>query len=975
MNGKKTKNFVKQKIRKPIFPIVGISGSNGSLEAAKDFFSNVPHKCGIAFVFVQHRDTVEQGLIDVHIAKYTSMPVKIVADGTPIKPDQIYIIPPLSKVVIKNDHFLTIASTVNPENTKRPIDTFFKSLAKNNGDKSGCVILSGSSDSGILGLKAIKRHRGLTAVQTPNSAKYEKMPQSAINSGLIDHIDISHKLPSILINYFNQKLKQTKPSILHQLKNLESKLDDILSILNQRVNCDLSLYKKQTIIRRIQKRMLINQLDNIDKYICLLKNDYDEADLLFKDILIGVTCFFRDPEFYNCIQQDILPKFFSKHSQGKKIRIWVAGCSSGEEAYSITMSMVHYMHENKILCPLQVIATDINEDSIRIARRAWYPLSIESQVPSDYLKNYFIKLNNGYVVNNLIRQKLVFAIHDITKDPFYSAIDIILCRNLLIYFEPELQKKILPHFNYSLNHSGILCLGPAESICKMSNLYKVLDNKWKIFQTAHQVPSAELNTNNGKFNKFTAKEGEFINDQTSIFKTIVEGALLDFYAPVSVLINEDCNIFYIHGKIEPYLQSSTNTEYLNIINIIHDNIKEILYKTIHEAIENNQCAFKNNISLSEVQNEQSLQIIVQPISEYKKRPNLLLIIFQATRSNISNPTQIQVVDTQKNDTNTIRLNNGIKLNAKDCQSIIKELEMSNAKLRDTNNQLNLINHQLQQSNEELEVSREETQSINEELVTVNSELNNSILKCVRSNDDMNNLLECVPAATIFVDNEGVIRRYNKLADNIFFCKPETRELSFREGTKFLTYNNLIPSIREVINSLIPKNIEISCKNKLSCYNINIIPYLTSNNIVDGAVITAIDVTRYKEQLYCAQYIVPAIEQLPSSIIITDLFGTIEYVNQRFCFISEYSTEELIGKNINIIGSGRHPTEYYQSIWNTIKNDKVWHGELINRKKNNQLYKKHVCISAIKNNSSDITGFILIGNIINNYSLIDIPTHE
>jgi two-component system CheB/CheR fusion protein len=567
--------------------IVGIGASAGGLEAFQEFFTHMPSDNGMAFVLVPHLDPTHKSIIGDILKKYTDMNIFQAEDGMKVLPNCVYLIQPDKNLAILNGN-LQLIEPAERRGLRHPIDFFFRTMAEDQGEKAIAVILSGTGTEGTLGLKAVKSKGGLVIVQDPSTSKYDGMPRSAIATDMVDYVLPAENIPETLLKYV--RLPHTK--LLKKPESPAGKVPDALQkifiLIRNQTGHDFSHYKPNTIIRRVEKRMTLHQIENVANYVAYLRDNPSEVKILFKDLLIRVTRFFRDPEAFELLKKDILPDLFKRTGEEYPLRVWVPGCSTGEEAYSMAIALHEYISEHDPACKIQVFATDIDSESIETARSGIYPDSISADISQERMKRYFIREDNVYRISNKIREMIVFAVQNVTKDPPFSKVDMISCRNLLIYLGPELQKKIIPLFHYALRPGGILFLGTSETIGIFSDLFSAVNNKWKIFKSnkTSLVSAESLDyypaQTKGAPVIFQSLKKEMAGEIT--LGEMTEKLLLERYAPPCVIMDENGNIFYFHGRTGKYLEPSPGKAKLNIFEMARDGLRLELKAGLRKAV-------------------------------------------------------------------------------------------------------------------------------------------------------------------------------------------------------------------------------------------------------------------------------------------------------------------------------------------------------------------------------------------------------
>lgn len=832
------------------FSIVGIGASAGGLGAFEDFFSGMPKKdTGLAFVLVQHLSPNHPSILAEIIRRYTNMNVFEVEDGIEVKPNGVYIIPSGHDMALIHGKL----QLFEPSNAHQPhlsIDFFFHSLAQDLHERSIGIILSGTGSDGTQGIKKIKEVGGLVIVQTPESTEYDGMPRSAIATGLVDYILPTLSMAGTLIDYLSHRIPLEKQKIF-SISTSQNMLDKIFILLRSQIGHDFSQYKPNTIYRRIERRMAICGIKELSEYVKYLQQTPDEVQGLFRDLLIGVTNFFRDPEAFLALSTHIVPKLFIS---GDVIRVWCVACSSGEEAYSIAILLKEYMEENKYNVPIQIFATDIDPRSIAIARSGLYPESIALDVSAERLSRFFVAEPNGeFRIHKSIRDMLIFSEQSVIKDPPFSKLDLISCRNLLIYMNSDLQKKLIPLFHYALNPLGTLFLGTSESIGDYSDLFSVIDQKSKLYQRqADSVKGTYLSISRPLSNTNPISPPVHTQKTSTVKKLslreLMEQSLLEHMSISAALVNSDGDIAYLHGRLGSYLElPSGEAGVNNILKMTHDRLRRELSMALHKSVLTQETIHTCNVRVDTNGVTRTLNLTVRCIpssDESESEAPLYLIVFEEI------PTEIVKIIDKADETvqNSDELQRIALLTQElyEQESFLKiankKLETSNEELKSFNEEMQSLNEELQSTNEELETSKEELQSVNEELSTVNAELQTKVADLSRLNNDMNNLLAGTNVGTVFVDHQLCIMRFTPAITKIIHLI--LSDLGRPVGhivSNLVDYNNLVNDIQSVLDTLIPKEVEV-CTSDGGWYSMRIQPYRTLENVIEGAVISFIDIS-------------------------------------------------------------------------------------------------------------------------------------
>ena len=882
------------------FPVAAIGASAGGLEAFEAFFKSMPMDAGIAFVLIAHLDPTHVSLLPELLQKHTKMQVQQIQDGMQVKPNNVYVIPPNKQLNILNG-MLVLLEITQPRATNLPIDSFFRSLAEDHGNNSIGIILSGTGTDGTIGVKAIKGAVGMVMVQDEASAKYDGMPHSAISTGLADYIMPPEKMPKQLIKYTSHAAFNGERVITPSEVSSLNALQKIYISLRSKTDHDFSLYKKNTICRRIERRMNVHQIDNINDYAEYIQQSEREVSILFKELLIGVTNFFRDAAAFDGLRDEYLPNMLAKKSDDDTIRVWVTGCSSGEEAYSLAIILQECMYDMSRHFNVQIFGTDIDKDAINVARSGVYPQSIEADVSVERLNRYFNKEEGGfYRIKKSIREMLVFAPQNVIKDPPFTKLDILSCRNLLIYLGPELQKKLLPIFHYSLKSDGILFLGSSETIGQSSELFHILDKKWKIFNRQHSSQPNRPALNFPASPLPVEQTQSMFSDKIRIAEEIsalqlVESILQQSNMPPCAIIDDASNVIYIHGRIGNYLEPAEGRINFNILEMARENLRASLTNAIRKVTLHKQEVVQKDLQLEVGGHRIGIDITVKPILEQTAMRGLMMVLFQETIGHSTKgKSKPNIVKKRSSGKITEDIERELQFTRENLQTTIEELETSNEELQSTN-------EELQSTNEEMETSKEELQSLNEESSTVNAELQSRIDELSKANDDMKNLLDSTNIATVFLDTELCIRRFTPKAIDIIPLSPTDSGRPIKHFATSLVDVDLDKYGREVLLDLVVKEIEVKSQ-RGEFYNMKIRPYRTTNNVIDGVTITLEDITQSKEldtaRKENEERFSLLFEMSSDSIVLIDATsGLITEANRNAYKLLGYSRDEFLSMNM------------------------------------------------------------------------------
>ncbi len=828
------------------WPIVGIGASAGGLEALEQFLAGVPANSGMAFVIVQHLDPNRHGMLPELLQRSTAMPVRQATNRMKVRPDHVYVIPPNKDLSLLHDT-LFLLEPAAPHGLRLPIDFFLCSLAEDRREQAVGIILSGMGSDGTLGLDAIRKHGGLTLAQTPEQAKFDAMPRSAIDAGLADIVAPAKQMAGLIIDRKPHSRLGTAEGSTGEAGPAEnSAFEKICILLRARTGHDFSLYKKSTLYRRIERRMGIHQLVGIGHYVAFLQSNPQEVDLLFKELLIGVTNFFRDPAAWAYLQEHVLPEIILANAGATTLRAWVAGCSSGEEAYTLAIAFKEALQqfEPRQRIDLQIFATDLDPDAIARARQGCYPASIANDVSSQRLSRYFHAEGNQFRISQEIRQMVVFAPHNVTMDPPFTRLDILTCRNLLIYLGPELQKKLLPLFHYSLKPGGTLFLGSAESIGSFSELFVTREAKARIFRR-EQIPQKPFEVDfptRHPFQVINPTESLPPNMPADNLQTLADHLLLQQFAPAAVLTNAEGDVLFINGRTGKYLEPAAGKANWNIHAMARDGLRQELSLALPKALRAGAPVVSRNLVVGSQDETQVIDLTVHPISEPAALKGMLMIVFKDVPA--GKPEARQLKGKPAIDARIRELEQALQSAREEVQIIREEMQSSHEELKSANEELQSTNEELQSTNEELTTSKEEMQSLNEELQMVNAELQSKVDELSATNSDMKNLLNSTDIATVFLDNALHVRRFTSQATQIFKLITGDIGRPLSDIVHQLDYPTLEQDAQEVLRTLAFSEKQIATHDG-HWYIVKILPYRTLDNVIDGVVITFIDINEAK----------------------------------------------------------------------------------------------------------------------------------
>ncbi|MGE5293568.1 MAG: CheR family methyltransferase, partial [Solirubrobacterales bacterium] len=835
MNASPEELAAEEKEEGTMCPVVGIGASAGGLEALQGLLSHLSNETPIALVIVQHRASDRTSVMKSLLEKHTQFDVLDIEEGMRVKPRTAYLAPADKDVLISRGGLYLIEPQPHV-GAHLPIDFFLRTLAQDRAERAVCIILSGTGSDGTLGAKEVKAAGGMVMAQKEDQAKYDSMPRSAIDSGAVDFILPVEEMGKQLAQYVEHPfLKARKAPDLE--KKLEDQLQRIFMLIRSGTGHDFSHYKRSTIQRRIARRLAVHQIEDLNTYVKLLQESSEEVHTLAKEMLITVTNFFRDAEAFDALEEQVIGPLVAQRSPDAPIRVWVPACATGEEAYSIAILILEAMDSLQRRYNVQIFATDLDDESIEIARRGQYPKSIAGDVSAARLKRYFTEENNHYKIKNQIREMLVFAKHNLIRDAPFSRLDLISCRNVLIYLDASLQKKLIPMFHYTLNRNGFLFLGESESIGTFADLFAPVDAKHKVFKRkpaeTGYAPEAEIAYRERP--EETPAQGQRPKAAHDLSK-MAERVILRDYSLPCVLVNEAYEVVYFNGDTSPFLMQPGGRPTFNILHMARPEFHYKLSMLLNRAFHERHPAVEKDFQLRMGDHYVDVDVVVRPVSESGAGENLAMIVFKS-KPKEKRPSDGQAepvaLPEQEKDGRIRDLEQELQSTKEYLQTTIEELETSNEELKSSNEELQSTNEELQSTNEELDTSREELQSTNEELRTVNAEHQQKIDELSKAYDDLNNLLGATEVATLFLDHDLRIRRFTPAARKLFRLMDRDIGRPLEDISSAVQYNSLLADIRSVTETLARIDREIQDETGF-WYQMKIVPYRTAENVIEGA---------------------------------------------------------------------------------------------------------------------------------------------
>ncbi|MBV9250795.1 MAG: PAS domain-containing protein [Acetobacteraceae bacterium] len=918
--------------RQPI--VVAIGASAGGIKALQAFFDEVPPQTGAAFVVVVHLDPQRRSELPNILATRTHMPVVPVEAQEQLKVDHVYVIPPDRRLQVINHEIRAVPFDEPPSGHRTAIDLFFRSVAERLGD-GFAVILSGAGSDGAVGVKAVKEAGGIILVQEPDEAEYSSMPRSAIATGVADFVLPVHDLVLRLIELIALKRSGAIPP---EPPGDEESLRRILAHVRIRTGHDFGKYKRSTVLRRLARRMQVTRAENLREYYEVLRDRNDEAPALLTDLLISVTTFFRDEEAFSALARLVLPKLFGRKDPNDTVRIWVPGCATGEEAYTIAMLLLEETSRHDIRPSIQVFGSDLDARALVTAREGRYAAAIEADVSQDRLRRFFVREGDGYRVRPELRDLVLFAVHDLLKDPPFSRLDLISCRNLLIYLDRELQEQVCTTFHYSLNPGGFLLLGSSETADNPAGLFRVLERGARIYQsTARQGDKPRLLPR--LLGSITAREvaaplGRAASPGSALTEAVRHRNAIEQVAPPSVLVDETHRVIHLSETAGRFIAPSGGTLSGDVVDLVRPELRFELRSALHRAFEQNASSLSLPIPVRFNGAPHRVHLLVKPSRSEMTEAGQAVVIFiegeAIDQPFADSPHQNAADETVR------RLTQELELSRVRLRTMREESEAANEELRAANEELQSINEEYRSTSEELETSKEELQSINEELQTVNSELKLKLEAISRAHSDLQNLMAATDFGTLFLDGGLRIKRFTDHVTELFSITPSDEGRPITDFAHQLEYNNLIADTRQVLSDLAPVRREVRSRSG-RWYDVRMRPYRTIDDKIDGVVLTFVEITerleveeslRESERHLRQQKRLVELSRTP--IFIWQLDGEITDWNRGSEELYGYSRSEAIGRRKEeLLGPGVPPFEQLKA---ELLKEGSWSGERRHRTK-------------------------------------------
>jgi two-component system CheB/CheR fusion protein len=927
--------------------VVGVGASAGGYEALEKFFAPMPEDAGAAFVVVQHLSPDYKSLMAELLGKRTKLTPVRIEDGMTVEPNRIYLVPPKKDVALEGDA-LRVREATYRGGVHLPIDAFFRSLAKARKEKAIAVVLSGAGADGTLGVRDVKGYGGLTVAQDPLDAAFDSMPRSAVATGLIDYVLTPEEMPKRLLAYLRHEpladddAERAEPS--------EASVARAVETLRVKADLDFSLYKPTTVIRRLERRMGVLQCRSVEEYVRKLETSPTEAKTLAKEMLIGVTKFFREPEAFEFLKREIVPKIVET-KKTEPVRVWAVGCSTGEEAYSLAIVVAEFLDETHSPLEVKIFATDVDEEAIDRAGVGLYPDTIVSEVSQERLDKFFTREGTNYRVSERIRRMTVFARHNAIVDPPFSRLDLVVCRNLLIYFVPSAQKRALSYFHFALRENGYLFLGKSETVGDMINQFKSVGDELKVYKKLGSEDSVLFGHDVIKSMRRDARRGEAETvsrrgDSRPLRVDRDYRKLMEPFEPSAVLLNERDEPTYVFGEASRFLTIGKGEPDLNVYRMMSDNLAAAARSAVRGARDKGRRVVCEGVPVAE--GDRRVNVVASLAYPDVEADRSVLLLFETERRETIDDADEEVIDMDAAAKRRIKdLERELEYAKGNLQATVEELETSNEELQATN-------EELLASNEELQSSNEEMQSVNEELITVNSEYQKKIDELTRLTSDYDNLLDVADVGTLFLDEKLRVRKFTPRLREALGLRDTDVGRPIDHFSLAFFYEEFLDDLRAAARKGERAEREVETANGV--YLITVQPYMDSMGGRDGALVTLADATQRRELFDRIKLLAETLDRSPSVVALTDLRPAITYVNERFTEVTGYALEELRGKNPNALASEKMPADEARKMWRNLVNGKSWETEFRNRRKNGEIYHERATILPLKNKAGEIAHY-------------------
>jgi len=911
-------------------PVVGIGGSAGSLKALQELLATLPDKSGIAFVIVTHHPTGHRSMLPQILAQDCALPVVEAEANTPLQPDHVYIALPdagewrlVDGVLVRREEGTQQPDDSAPDSERRKapphaVDTFFRALAEDRGPRAAAIVLSGTGSDGTRGIKVVKAEGGMVMAQDPASAEFGGMPTSAIETNLVDYVLSPGDMSATLIPYL-QGLGHRKAPATGDLLDVSGKtLDRILKQVRERTGNDFSGYKQSTLLRRLERRMHVHRIEDPEEYADYLGRNPAETDLLFREVIISVTNFFRDPEAWETLVEELLPEQLRlAAAEEREFRAWVIGCATGEEAYSLAILIAECLEGFERTPPVQIFATDVDAMAIETARAGRYAAGIAEDLTEQRLDRFFVAEQDAYRVSKEIRDMVVFAEHNALRDPPFTRLDLITCRNLLIYLERDLQRQLLPLFRYALRPQGLLFLGASESVDDFRENFEVQHKRWRIYRAGPSEERHPLPMKPGQRPEPQRAappgpaEGQESEPSADLTRN-VEQLLARQFGPPSVLVNDRGEALFFHGRTGRFLKPARGPAQNQLLEMARPGLRAPLSKALRDVASAGTEELRQRAHLQADGEAEEILLEVRLVRVPRALRGLRLVTFRTPgvaepEGGEEAPGEAPEPAGRKREERVVQLERELEAIRQDKEVTVEELQASNEELQSLNEELQSMNEELQSSNEELEVSKEEVESLNEELRSVNAELESRVQELSGVNDDLKNLLDSTELAIVFLDEDLQIKRFTEAARQLISLRPMDVGRPIHELTTELQYEALTEDAEEVLSTLVPKEVEVQSTSG-HWFLARLRPYRTTQNQIGGLVCTFRDIQTAKRMEFREAYFRAIVQTVREPLLVLDPEFRVQSANDGFYRVFRFRPQEVEGRLLFEVGGGQwaHP---------------------------------------------------------------------
>jgi two-component system, chemotaxis family, CheB/CheR fusion protein len=877
--------------------VVGIGASAGGLDPCRRFFTEMPPDSGMAFVVIQHLDPVHKSETVSLLAHCTKMEVLESSDRARVEPNHVYVIPPNRALAIRAGR-LRLTEPIEAHGRRLPIDFFFRSLASECQERAIGMIFSGTGSDGTAGLQAIKVAGGLTIAQDPQTAEHEGMPRSAIGSG-VDLVLAVPEIPGELIKYAKHPYLRRSGETATISGEGRDHFQSILSLLRTRAKFDFGSYKRGTLQRRVQRRMSLRHIVRIEDYLNLLRRDGDEVGALLKDLLISVTHFFREPDAWKVLHEQAIRPLIAEKNDDQPIRVWAPGCATGEEAYSIGMTVLDELSVAGKNCAVNIFASDVNKEAFASARSGLYPESVAAEVGPQRLRRYFVREREHYRIRKELRDVVVFAEHNLLTDPPFSRLDLVSCRNLMIYLDASAQKKVIAVFHYALREGGYLFLGSAETTGERHDLFRAVSRKWRLYRRIGPARSEPmdfpLDSNRAPAQPRTANPPPPTTGTR--FTELAQQLILDRHAPASVVINQKQEILYTCGSTQDYLKQPTGVMHTDLWRWVTESLRSKLRAALKKVQASEQAVTLSRVRVRRGNSTRATDITIEPLKAPRQAEGLILVTFHDLKSGAPPQQRPAAAQNAVEDESIVhQLEDELKNTREDLQSNIDQLAASNEELKASNEEVTSVNEELQSTNEEMETSKEELQSLNEELSTVNSQLQLKVEELETKTNDLNNLLSSTEIATIFLDRQFQIKWFTSPTTRLLRLRPADVGRPIADFAQKFTGGDLLRDANEVLHKLTPIERDVRGQDG-HWYLRRVLPYRTADNRIDGVVVTFVDIHASRMAEEKMRHLATVLRDSYDAVTVHDFDGRILAWNHGAEVMFGYTEAEALRRNI------------------------------------------------------------------------------